>query len=315
MPVYVFLACAIVAGGFQSGDLRVARDIEPRTERIVVAPAETLAVTIRGSGDPVLIVPGLLGSAFGFRHVIPELVADSLQSITIDPLGTGGSSRPRDADYSLESQASRVAAAADSLGLRGAFILTHSVGASIAYRLAIQRPDLVAGIVSINGGPAERAGTPGLRLALRFAPLARLFGGRDMLRGKVKSGLRDSSADDSWVTEEVVDQYAAPYQEDPGDALRTMREIASAEEPEALEPRLERITVPVLLLVGDGTETDVVDADEIATLVDRLPALHVDTVPDAGQYIQEERPDRVVAAIRELRAIVYAARWHHRLPS
>lgn len=302
MPVCFLLACAMIAAGLQNGDSRVEHPVEHRVERIVVAPAETLAVTITGEGEPVLIIPGLLGSAFSFRKVIAELEAEGMQAIVVDPLGTGGSSRPVDADYSLESQASRIAAAADSLEVRDALVLTHTVSASITYRLAIQRPDLVAGIVSINGGPAESAGTPGLRLALSFAPLAVLFGGKDLLRSKVQNGLRESSADDSWVTEDVVDRYAAPYEEDATDALRTMRSIASAEEPYPLAPRLDQITVPVILLIGTGSPTDAVDADEINVLTDRLPALRVDTVPDAGQYIQEERPARVMTAIRELRA-------------
>lgn len=313
MPVCFQLVCAMIAGGLQNGESQVDHPVEHRVERIVVAPAETLAVTITGEGDPILVIPGLLGSAFGFRKVIAELEAEGMQAIVVDPLGTGGSSRPRDADYSLESQASRIAAAADSLELHGALVLTHTVGASITYRLAIQRPDLVAGIVSINGGPAESAGTPGLRMALSFAPLAKLFGGEDLLRSKVQEGLRESSADDSWVTEEVVDRYAAPYGEGGTEALRAMRSIASAEEPHPLAPRLDQITVPVVLLIGTGSPTEVVEADEISVLADRLPALQVDTVPDAGQYIQEERPSRVMTAIRELRAIVYAPYGRSRL--
>lgn len=304
MPVSMLVACAMFVGGLQNGNPRVERPVE----RIIVAPAETLAVTITGDGDAVLVIPGLLGSAFGFRKVIAELEAEGLQSIVVDPLGTGSSSRPHGADYSLERQASRVAAVADSLGVRRAMVLTHTIGGSIAYRLAIQRPDLVAGIVSINGGPAESAGTPGLRLALQFAPLVKLFGGKGVLREKVETGLRESSADDSWVTEEVVDRYAGPYEEDADDALRTMQSIAEAEEPEPLEPRLDQITAPVMLLLGGGSPKEVVRADEIAVLRNRLPELQVDTVPDAGQYIQEEQPARVVAAIRELHALVYAAR-------
>lgn len=39
--------------------------------RMAVAPAETLTVTIAGAGTPVVLVPGLFGAAYGFRHIIP----------------------------------------------------------------------------------------------------------------------------------------------------------------------------------------------------------------------------------------------------
>jgi len=40
--------------------------------------------------------------------------------------------------------------------------------------LDIQRPDLVAGVIAIDGGVAEAAATKGFRNAMAFAPLIRL---------------------------------------------------------------------------------------------------------------------------------------------
>src|SRR2546422_6972381 len=44
---------------------------------VVLSPAESLQVTVAGAaaGKPVVLVPGLFGSAFTYRNVIPRLTA------------------------------------------------------------------------------------------------------------------------------------------------------------------------------------------------------------------------------------------------
>src|SRR2546428_1511442 len=144
---------------------------------LALAPAESVAVTVTGTGDPVVLVPGLFGSAFGYRAVIPLLTDAGYRAIVVEPLGIGSSARPEHADYSLTAQADRIAAALDRLSVRHAIVVAHSLGASMAFRLAYRRPDLVAGIVSLDGGPAERAATRSFRRAMTFAPRLQLLRG------------------------------------------------------------------------------------------------------------------------------------------
>src|SRR5690606_17565191 len=83
------------------------------TERrfVVVAPAETLAVAVDGGdGRAVVMVPGLLGAAYTFRHVRHALAEAGLRVVVVEPLGTGASSRPKHADYSLTAQSRRIEA-------------------------------------------------------------------------------------------------------------------------------------------------------------------------------------------------------------
>ena len=103
-----------------------------QTLRIPVAPAESLSVTIVGEGRPVVLIPGLFGSSYAFRHVMALLDTAGFRAVAIEPLGMGLSSRPKDADYSLTAQADRVAAVLDSLGFERAVLVGHSLGTSIA---------------------------------------------------------------------------------------------------------------------------------------------------------------------------------------
>jgi pimeloyl-ACP methyl ester carboxylesterase len=117
-------------------DTAVVRDIP-------VAAGEILRTTSVGSGRPVVLIPGLFGAAFGYRKIVGPLAELGYRAIVIEPLGFGWSSHPRRANYSLSAQTTRMAAVLDSLGIDHALIVAHSTGASIALRLAYQRPDLV----------------------------------------------------------------------------------------------------------------------------------------------------------------------------
>lgn len=168
--------------------------------RLPVAEAETLSVTVSGSGTAVAFLPGLFGSAYSFRRVVPALADSGYRAIVIEPLGMGTSARPADADYSLTAQADRVAAALDSLRMRGAIVVAHSTSASIALRLALRRPDLVRGVISLDGGPSEEAAMPGFRRIMRFAPLLKLFVSRRRMERMFHDDFIKSSGDTSWVT-------------------------------------------------------------------------------------------------------------------
>jgi len=273
----------------------------PEIRRVVVSPAETLHVEVAGEGDPVVLIPGLFGSAYGFRHVIPLLLEAGYRTIVIEPLAIGQSSRPEGADYSSGAQAIRLAAALDSLGVHQAFIIAHSAAASSAFRLAYRRPDLVAALLSIDSGPAETVATPGFRRAMRLAPLLKLFG-VGLLRRKIRGQLVDASGDPHWVTDEVVRAYTEPATRDLSGTLKAFRAMAHAREPEALAPHLGEIHAPVALLVGGAPHEAGVVPGEIDAMRQVIPSLGVEMVPGAGHYLQEERPDAVAGALQHLRS-------------
>ncbi len=277
---------------------------EPVVRRIPVAHAETLAVTIAGTGPRVLLLPGLFGGAYTFRHLAPLLAGQGFETMIIEPLGLGESSRPAHADYSLTEQARRVAAALDSLAPGPVLIVAHSLGASIAFRLAYRRPDLVAGILSLEGGPTEEIGTPAFRRAMRWAPLLRLVGGAGLIRRAVRKELESASGDRSWITDQTMKGYTAPADRDLDGTLRAYRAMARAREPELLRPHLAALRCPVLLLVGTAPHDGGVDPNEVTLLEQSGAAFAVDSLAGAGHYLQEEQPEAVAAAVQRLHRLV-----------
>ena len=267
--------------------------------RIPVAPAETLVVTIVGGGEgaPVVLIPGLFGSSYGYRHVMAMLDSAGFRSLSIEPLGIGSSGRPENADYSLTAQADRVAAVLDSLGIRQAVIVGHSLGASIALRVAYRHPEYVRGIVSLEGGPGETATTKGFRTWMRFAPVARMLDVRGVMQRLLYREMRESSFDDSWVNDSVVWGYTAGLAQDSRATIRAYQGMARSEEPELLRDQLGRIASPVVLLVGEKKHDSGPPSDEIELLLERLPSFVVDTIPQSGFFIHEEQPAAVVHAV------------------
>src|SRR3989442_137804 len=250
-----------------------------RAFSIALAPAESVRVTVGGAGDPVVLIPGLFGSAFGYRSVLPRLVDAGYRTIVIEPLGIGAAPGPGPPDFSPTARPVRGAAPLPLLGFSDGMVTAHWVGAAIASGLGYRRPNLVGGIGSRDGGPAEAATTRGFRRAIQLAPWIKLFGGTRLVRAKVRRGLIAASGDTTWVTDQVVDGYTAGAARDLDGTLKAYLAMAQARERERLAPHLGEIRCPVRLVVGTAGRGSGVSPAEVATLAGLLRSFAVDTVP------------------------------------
>ena len=275
-------------------DRAVVRDIE-------VAPGESLRTTTVGTGRPLVLIPGIFGAAYGYRAITGPLARSGYRTIVVEPLGYGWSSHPKKADYSFAAQTARVGSVLDSLGVTEALIVAQSSGAAIAFRLAVARPDLVRGLLSVDGGPAESAATPGMKKAFKFGGgLVKFALDESKLRHDVRREIVRNSGDTTWITDEVIRAYTAGQTADIGGSIDAFQRMSKAKEPSSLADRLHECTVPVRLLVGTVPHPAEVTADERAMLDATLPDFGTDSVPGSGQYIHEEQPAAVLAAVASL---------------
>lgn len=283
------------------GSLSAADSVD---RMIVVAPAESLHVTMVGPelGPPVLIIPGIVSPAYAFRHVLPPLAEAGVRAVVVEPLGVGASSRPADADYSHTAQAHRVAAVMDSLHLTQAVMMGHAVGAPIALRLALARPELVHRLLLVEEGPVESAAVPGVKSALKFAFFIRIFAGRGRVRKELRKGLIASSGDTTWVTDEVIEGYTRGPAGDIGAVLRALKGMQNSTEPDSLTPHLGQLQMPVRLLVGGAAHKSGISPNRLRALEDNVHSFSMQTVVGAGLHIHEEQPEVIV---REILALVH----------
>ena len=84
----LFFTLALLAG---SVDSAVVRDIE-------VAPGETIRTTSVGAGQPLVLIPGIFGAAFGYRMITGPLVARGT------PAGVASFLRSRGFDAHVEAE-------------------------------------------------------------------------------------------------------------------------------------------------------------------------------------------------------------------
>lgn len=267
---------------------------------LLVAPGESLHVVSAGTGDPVVLIPGLFGCAYGFRHLLTRLPQKGYRATVIEPLAIGSSSRPERADYSLSAQSDRIGAAIQRLETRPVLLVAHSVSASTAMRLAIRHPALVRGIVLLDGGPMETVATKGFRRAMTYAPWVKWMGGMKRVRPSIRRDLIASSADSTWLTDRVLEAYTAGAAADLDGTLKAYLRMAHTHEPEKLGPRLQELRVPVRLLVGAAPHRGGISSDQISLLGTRVARFVLDSVPHAGHYLFEEAPDAVISAIRSI---------------
>lgn len=266
---------------------------------ITVSPAESLKVTTVGpaTGPVVVIIPGLISPAYAFRKILPPLTAAGIHTVIIEPLGVGWSSRPGNADYSHTAQAARIAAVMDSLHLSHVTMMGHAVGTAMALRLTVARPELVDGLLLVEGGALESAAVPGVKKALQFAFVIKIFAGRGRVKKELRKGLMGTSGDTTWVTDEVIEHYTEGPAGDIGQVLRALKGMQKAVEPDSLKPQLPTVKVPVRLLVGGTVHEGGVGEGRVRTLVRLLPDFKEQTVIGAGLHIHEEQPDVIVQAL------------------
>jgi pimeloyl-ACP methyl ester carboxylesterase len=99
-----------------------------------------------GSGRPMVLIHGLVGSSANWRRNIGAL-ARHASVYVIDLVNMGKSQRIQNLDASLEATADRVAATMGALGVAEADIAGHSHGGAVALMLAARHPERVRSLL------------------------------------------------------------------------------------------------------------------------------------------------------------------------
>src|SRR3712207_1718349 len=100
------------------------------------------------SGIPVLLLHGISDPWRSFEPVLPHLPG-SIHAIAPSQRGHGDADRPA-TGYQPRQLAADMAALMDALGLGAAVVVGHSMGGTVAQRLAIDHPRRVLGLVLVG---------------------------------------------------------------------------------------------------------------------------------------------------------------------
>jgi len=119
------------------------REIE---EGFVLVGGMKIHYECAGTGQPLLLLHGLVGSAKNWRQNI-SFLADDSRVYAVDLFNMGESERVPGLDAGLEATADRVAECMDALGLDEVDIAGHSHGGAVAMMLAARHADRVRRLI------------------------------------------------------------------------------------------------------------------------------------------------------------------------
>src|SRR5712675_1282778 len=122
----------------------------PTAFRSGYAPVNGLRMyyEIHGTGQPLILVHGGLGSSDMFAPIVPEL-SKGRQVIAVD-LQAHGRTVDIDRPLSFEAMADDIAALMKYLGIERADVMGYSLGGGVAVHTAIRHPDLVRKLVLVS---------------------------------------------------------------------------------------------------------------------------------------------------------------------
>jgi pimeloyl-ACP methyl ester carboxylesterase len=254
-----------------------------------------LFYTLDGSGEaPLILVHGSWDSHDDWDLVVPRLT-DSFRVFTYDRRGHSQSER-RPGPGSVREDVADLAALIEHFRLMPAWVAGNSFGASIALRLAGERPELFRGLI---------AHEPPLFFLLGEDPaLAPLL---EEVRQKIGAVVeRIASGDHAGAAQQFVETVAlgpGTWARMPSEIQQTLIENAptfldEARDPEQLAFELEWIrgfSRPVLLTRGG--QSPPIFAPVVTRLAEALPRVEVLAFPGAGHIPHVTDPDAYVETI------------------
>lgn len=255
-----------------------------------------LSVEVRGSGQPVIVLHGFTGSAEAMQP-LTERLEDRYRVMTPDLVGHGRSSVPDDPRaYSVEAMVRHVLAVADVMGCATFHLVGYSMGGRVALALACRAGHRLRSLVLIGA-------TAGLADDEARAERRRLDEERARrietdLEGFVDEWMANPlfAAQTDLGADFLAASRAQRLASDPAGLAASLR-AAGTGSMAPLHDRLGQCTMPTLLVVGSDDHKFIAEA---ARLSAGLPRSSTAVIPGAGHSAHLERPDEVVARIREL---------------
>jgi pimeloyl-ACP methyl ester carboxylesterase len=208
-----------------------------------------------GRGAPLVALHGLTASYVSFTG-IAECLAGRRPLFALDLRGRGDSDKPA-GPYGMAQHASDVAAAMRAMGLGASVIVGHSMGAFVATALAAQYPELVSGLVLLDGGYAPAISAPNSQqgldaaLALRIAQLRQAYPSREAYRQFWRTQPHFPPEDWSPWVEAFLDYEIggeAPELRPKAAEDAVKADLIEGLQSEQIAARLRSIHVPVLML-------------------------------------------------------------------
>ena len=256
----------------------------PITSRIRLGDLDVACRDAGGPGIPFVFQHGLGGDAEQTFQVLPDY--PGIRPITFESRGHGGSDTGRVEDLSIATFTEDVEALIGRL-IGGAVILGGiSMGAAIALRLAVRRPDLVRALVLARpawvSAPAPDAMRPN-------AEAGRLLAAHDPAEAR---GLFEASPTGRRLGRDSPANFASLltfFKREPADVTAALLSGVSTDGPGVSVAEIQRIRVPTLVIGCDHDSVHpLATAECLARLIPRARFVAVTAkAVDRNAYVRE----------------------------
>jgi haloalkane dehalogenase len=264
-----------------------------------------------GDGKPILMLHGNPTWGYLYRKVAAQL-GGAGRLIMPDLVGLGFSDKPSsDLAHTLEAHASWLGNLVDALDLRDVLLVVQDWGGPIGLRAFADRSERLRGLVILNTvvGPPR----PGFR-PTSFHRLARMPVVSDVafrVFGLPQNALHLAQGDKQSIRGDVARAYRLPLKR--GRARGTPLALArmvpdSMNHPsiaglERCQQLVESFRGPTAIVWGDRDPV----LGRVRRHLERLLPNAPTTVTQAGHFLQEEVPDEIAAAIRDVSKRAHAS--------
>lgn len=111
---------------------------------------------IHGEGHPIVMIGGLASNVYKWEPEFIKKISEHYKTIIFSNRGAGRSDKPK-IDYTIKMFADDTAVLMDTLGLKRAYVLGHSMGGMIAQELVLNYPEKVNKLIlcSTNCGGSK----------------------------------------------------------------------------------------------------------------------------------------------------------------
>ncbi|MGI8735131.1 MAG: alpha/beta fold hydrolase [Pyrinomonadaceae bacterium] len=240
------------------------------------------------AAPPIVLIHGFLSSTFLWSKVFLEIAAAGYRVIAPDLVGYGYSAKPRDFDYTIESQARMMAKLLERLVIDRAILVGSSYGGAIAATVALNEPERVAKLALV-GAVSNNEPKRYLMMRLVRSPLVGdivsplLASSRRLLRARMKGVYKRHNWD--------LDEYRVDARFIPLRAAATHRAIirtARNWDANRIQRDAHLIQQPTLLLWGDhDPDVPLSDGEE---LQQKIRNARLVVFRACGHHPQEEYP-------------------------
>jgi pimeloyl-ACP methyl ester carboxylesterase len=261
--------------------------------RVAVDGVE-LQYELRGSGEPVVLIHWGVGATWAEPLLEERALADHYRLLSYHRAGFGGSS-PIEGPVTMADHAEHCRLLMAHLGIERAHVVGHSSSVAVALQLALDAPDAVHTLVSMDAArPAPQTKTQAAFVREFVEPAVERYRAGDTA-GAVDTFLRGVFGPDYRDPLERGLPGAFDQAVSDADAFFMQELPALWQRWSFTEAGAQRITQPVLAVVGEHSAVTFAERREL--LLSWLPNAEPFELPGATHLLHVEKPREMAQAL------------------